>query len=508
MNQSTKVLARKWRPKSFAEVVGQEHVLRVLVNALTQNRLHHAYIFTGTRGVGKTSIARILTKCLNCETGVTATPCGKCDSCREIDEGRFVDLIEVDAASRTKVEDTRDLLENVQYIPVKGRFKVYIIDEVHMLSGHSFNALLKTLEEPPSHVIFLFATTDVHKLPITVLSRCLQLNLKNVADDQILQRLGYILAEENIGFETEALVKLANAANGSIRDALSLLDQAIAYGDGKVQAADVSAMLGTIETTQIVQLLKALQSRNANLVLEIIKELAELAVDFGTVLEELLSALHKIAVWQLAGEGDPVFQIFAQQFAVEEIQLFYQIGLIGRRDLPFAPSSKTGFEMLMLRMLAFSLEGSGGGAVATGGNAASKQVSAISVKQDNILAAANNFDLLSKLRVTGTTAALIRHCNISALKDNIVELRLDPKQAALLNKKHEERLSAAFSELLNKKVAVNITLGVNSMETIASKEKEANDKHKAEALQSIKKDPNVKILMDKFDARIIEDSVE
>lgn len=354
------VLARKWRPKVFPEVVGQEHVLRALTNALEQKRLHHAYLFTGTRGVGKTTIARILAKCLNCNSGVTATPCGVCDGCVEIDAGRFIDLIEVDAASRTKVEDTRDLLDNVQYLPVAGRYKIYIIDEVHMLSNHSFNALLKTLEEPPAHVKFLLATTDPQKLPVTILSRCLQFNLKRLSPDCIKAQLGKILNQEQITFEDQALLRLAVAADGSVRDALSLLDQAIAYGGGSVKASDVCAMLGSIENTYIFQLLEGLINKDANHILNTIAELAACAADFVGVLDELLSILHQLAVVQLAPnvlsnsfEDAQQIREFAAKFTADEIQLYYQIGLIGRRDLSLAPTPKIGFEMAMLRMLAF-----------------------------------------------------------------------------------------------------------------------------------------------------------
>src|SRR3972149_8010027 len=292
---SYQVLARKWRPKNFAEVAGQEHILRALTNALTQKRLHHAYLFSGTRGVGKTTIARILAKCLNCETDITPTPCGKCDTCTEIDAGRLIDLIEVDAASRTKVEDTRDLLDNVQYLPTKSRYKIYIIDEVHMLSGHSFNALLKTLEEPPEHVKFLLATTDPQKLPVTVLSRCLQFNLKTLSPELIQKQLQHILTQENISYEDQALHQLALSANGSVRDALSLLDQAIAFGLNKIIATDVKAMLGTSDIRKIFTLLEALTANNANMILEIINLLAESATDFMSIIDDLLEILHQIS---------------------------------------------------------------------------------------------------------------------------------------------------------------------------------------------------------------------
>ena len=354
------VLARKWRPRNFSEMVGQAHVLRALTNALISNRLHHAYLFTGTRGVGKTTIARILAKSLNCETGVTAYPCGQCVVCREIDEGRFVDLIEVDAASRTKVEDTRDLLENVQYAPTRGHYKIYLIDEVHMLSTHSFNALLKTLEEPPPHVKFLLATTDPQKLPPTILSRCLQFNLKRLTQEHITQHLTKIVEAEGIGYETQALCLLAQAADGSLRDALSLLDQAIAYGGGKLLSDDVGNILGTLEKSAVLELVKLLAANDAPGLLQRIAQFAEQNPDFVTVLGEILSLLQRIALAQIVPalveanqpDGEAILQL-AHQLSPEDVQLFYQIGLLGRRDLPLAPEPRGGFEMVMLRMLAF-----------------------------------------------------------------------------------------------------------------------------------------------------------
>ncbi|WP_022963226.1 DNA polymerase III subunit gamma/tau [Halopseudomonas pelagia] len=357
---SYQVLARKWRPRLFREMVGQTHVLQALINALDHDRLHHAYLFTGTRGVGKTSIARILAKCLNCETGVSSEPCGVCSACREIDEGRFVDLIEVDAASRTKVEDTRELLDNVQYAPSRGRYKVYLIDEVHMLSSHSFNALLKTLEEPPEHVKFLLATTDPQKLPVTVLSRCLQFSLKNMLPEKIVDHLKHVLGEEMIRFDEESLWLLGRAADGSMRDALSLTDQAIAFGNGALQIADVRSMLGTIDHGQVFGLLEALAADDAPGVLAAVAQLAEQGADFSGVLAELISTLQRVAITQVLpaaadnslGDQARVLDL-AGRLSAEDVQLFYQLGLHGRRDLPLAPDPRGGFEMALLRMLAF-----------------------------------------------------------------------------------------------------------------------------------------------------------
>lgn len=354
------VLARKWRPRTFKQMVGQTHVQRVLINALEQDRLHHAYLFTGTRGVGKTTIARIFAKSVNCEQGIGAEPCGVCATCREVDSGRFVDLIEVDAASRTKVEDTRELLENVQYAPTRGRYKVYLIDEVHMLSVSSFNALLKTLEEPPPHVKFLFATTDPQKLPATILSRCLQFNLKRLTPQQIDEHLAYILGEEQIPFEPTALRLLAKAADGSMRDALSLLDQAIAYGGGQLSHDEVAHMLGAFEQGAVRELLQALAAQDGAALLARVAQMAEHNPDYPAVLGDLLSLLQRIAVAQIVPdaveenqEEAAALRDLAKQLSSEDVQLYYQIGLLGRRDLPFAPDARGGFEMILLRMLHF-----------------------------------------------------------------------------------------------------------------------------------------------------------
>ncbi|EAZ7774523.1 DNA polymerase III subunit gamma/tau [Salmonella enterica subsp. enterica serovar Woodinville] len=358
---SYQVLARKWRPQTFADVVGQEHVLTALANGLSLGRIHHAYLFSGTRGVGKTSIARLLAKGLNCETGITATPCGVCDNCREIEQGRFVDLIEIDAASRTKVEDTRDLLDNVQYAPARGRFKVYLIDEVHMLSRHSFNALLKTLEEPPAHVKFLLATTDPQKLPVTILSRCLQFHLKALDVKQIRHQLEHILNEEHIAHEPRALQLLSRAADGSLRDALSLTDQAIASGDGQVSTQAVSAMLGTLDDDQALSLVEAVVDANGERVMSLINEAAARGIEWEALLVEMLSLLHRIAMVQLspAALGSDMAAIeqrmreLARTVPPGDLQLYYQTLLIGRKELPWAPDRRMGVEMTLLRALAF-----------------------------------------------------------------------------------------------------------------------------------------------------------
>ena len=354
---SYQVLARKWRPKTFADVVGQQHILTALANGLRENRLHHAYLFSGTRGVGKTSIARLFAKGLNCVNGVTAEPCGVCEHCKAIEEGNFIDLIEIDAASRTKVEDTRELLDNVQYKPVLGRYKVYLIDEVHMLSRHSFNALLKTLEEPPEYVKFLLATTDPHKLPVTILSRCMQFHLKALEQSQIAEHLGYILNQEQIPFESLALDKLASAAQGSIRDSLSLTDQAIAMSNGNVTLNIVNEMLGLLDETQAIEIIYALQQGNGEKLMQVVSEVANKAGDWDELLREVAENLHKIAMQQLLPqssltEADHI-GFLAKHIAPQDVQFFYQVVVSGRKELSLAPTARMGAEMVLLRALAF-----------------------------------------------------------------------------------------------------------------------------------------------------------
>jgi len=535
-NQPYLVLARKWRPKSFSEVVGQEHVLQTLSNALTQNRLHHAYLFTGTRGVGKTTIGRILAKCLNCETGITATPCCKCEACLSIDAGKFVDLIEIDAASRTKVEDMRDILQNVQYTPNSGRFKIYLIDEVHMLSGHSFNALLKTLEEPPEHVKFFLATTDKQRLPITILSRCLQFNLKNVPPDKIANHLKTILTKENISYEEKALDSIARAAEGSIRDALSLLDQAISYGAGVVKTSEVNTMLGTIETDKLLQLCEALVQQNPEAIFTIIAELADLAADFSYVLDELLVLLQRIAILQkITNVNTTVWDNLSTITALtglinpEDLQLYYQIGLIGKRDLSLAPNPRIGFEMTMLRMLAF--QPNTDATTPPKPNLVSNLKPCVTIPianriteqakiiDDKLIPAIpkteepeplNLQKILPTLQLSGTTCALIQHCIISSFNNGVLELLLDPPQAPLLSVKHEERLSQAFSNYFQQPVHVVIKLGKNTspMETNARVTARRVEIAKTNAQNALSEDQNIKTLIGTFEAKVIPDTVK
>ena len=357
---SHQVLARKWRPKNFDTLVGQENTVQALVNALDQERLHHAYLFTGTRGVGKTTLARILAKSLNCEKGITSKPCGVCSSCVSVDKGNFVDLIEVDAASNTKVDEMRELLENSQYAPTSGRFKVYIIDEVHMLSNSAFNAMLKTLEEPPEHIKFILATTDPKKVPVTVLSRCLQFNLKNLSAERITEHLKFVLGEEQVPFEEAGLWCLGRAADGSMRDALSLTDQAVGHGGGSISEADVTAMLGSIERRYVVDVCQALASQSGPDLLAAIGQMAEQSPDYDAALGEVLSLWHQVAILQTVPEAlDPSISHYkelanlSESVSREDVQLFYQICLLGRKDLPLAPEQRSGFEMVMLRAMAF-----------------------------------------------------------------------------------------------------------------------------------------------------------
>ena len=499
---SYQVLARKWRPKSFQEMVGQEHVLRMLINALDNQRLHHAYLFTGTRGVGKTTLARILAKCLNCEKAISSTPCGECNTCQSIDSGRFLDLMEIDAASRTKVEDTRELLDNVQYAPSLGRFKIYLIDEVHMLSGHSFNALLKTLEEPPAHVKFLLATTDPKRLPITILSRCLQFNLKRVPIEQISQHLQQVCQAENIIHEAPALQLVAQAADGSMRDALSLLDQTIAFCGEKITTLDTRQMLGNIEQDIIFRLLHALADHDGVKLLAEIAKLAEHAPDFNQALEEILSTLHRINVSQIipdaADKHDEIHQL-AARFSAEEIQLYYQIALIGRRDLPLAPTPAHGFEMVLLRMLAFQPTLEQVKPVAQSPQRPAITPPAPAKKAET---ASEWEQIFPKLDLSGMAQVLAANCVLTEMSDHSIKLALATSHGAMLNKKLIERIEQALASYFNKTINLVIKVASTTLNTPAKQQQETQQVRHAFATDAIKNDSHVKNILDIFDATL------
>src|SRR5262245_28752522 len=449
------VLARKWRPRNFDELVGQEHVRQALVNALDSGRVHHAFLFTGTRGVGKTTIARILARSLNCERGVGSRPCGECGACREIDEGRFVDLIEVDAASRTKVDDTRELLENVQYLPTRGRFKVYLIDEVHMLSAHSFNALLKTLEEPPPHVKFLLATTDPQKLPVTVLSRCLQFNLKRLPASLIAARLEHILGAEGIAFERPAVSLLARAADGSLRDALSLLDQMLAFGGGRVSEPDARAMLGTVDRQQVVRLAGKLADRDAAGLFGIVAEIDAFAPDYGQLLDEIAALLQKVALRQAVpdiGEDEAhpaaLLDALAARIPPEDLQLAFQFAILGRRDLDLAPDPRTGFEMTLLRMLAFRPAEPAGQALPRPGREVAAEAPGAGLAPSARPAEGDWPSLLARLELKGPARQLAGNCQLVAREGDHFRFVLDERAQALHTRQLEERFAQSLRRLV------------------------------------------------------------
>ena len=512
-------LARKWRPKRFAEMVGQEHVLKALANALTEGRVHHAFLFAGTRGVGKTTVARIFAKCLNCETGVTAEPCGSCAACRAIDEGRFVDLIEVDAASRTKVDDTRELLENVQYAPASGRYKVYLIDEVHMLSTHSFNALLKTLEEPPPHVKFLLATTDPQKLPVTVLSRCLQFNLKRLPVALIAERMAAILGAEDVRFEPAALQLVAHAADGSMRDGLSLLDQLIAFGGGAVTETAAREMLGTIDRDRIAAIADALATGDAAQLIAAAHALEEWAPDYAAVLDELAGLLVQIALkqavpaYELAQSPDAALvERLTGALAADDVQLYYQTAILGRRDLPLAPDPRTGFDMVLLRMLAFRYAGPG--AVAGQGSreaavppatAASRPASA--ARPAVALSAESWPHVVAGLELAGLARQLAANCAFLGREGAIVRLGLDLRQEAMRTRAQEERLAQALSRQLGESVKVEIELVEAPTGTLAADRARQSAGEMEAARSSLSGDATARALQERFGATLHPETV-
>jgi DNA polymerase III subunit gamma/tau len=533
-------LARKYRPKTFAELVGQEHVRRALVNALASGRVHHAFLFTGTRGVGKTTIARILAKCLNCETGVTAEPCGVCASCREIDAGRFPDLIEVDAASRTKVDDTRELLDNVQYAPARGRYKVYLIDEVHMLSAHSFNALLKTLEEPPPHVKFLLATTDPQKLPVTVLSRCLQFNLKRLPSAEIAAHLRTVLTAEGVTFDAAAVTLIAHAADGSLRDALSLLDQLIAFGGGRVGEADARAMLGTVARDHVARILELLARGDSAELLRCAQSLEEFAPDYAQVLDALAGLLVRVGLRQaVAGyEADELYppevlDRLAAALSPEDAQLFYQTAIIGRRDLPLAPTPGSGFAMTLLRMLAFRpaaaagearnsasaapqdaararTAGAGTAPATTGTTASAEATGAIrpatgpAATDEGTAWAA----IVAQLELSGAARQLATHCVFLGRHGATVRLALDPRHQLVRTLATEEKLAQALSRHFGSTVRLDFQSAASSgAETPAQAQRRAGEAELATARRAFEEDAGVKSLRERFGATVLPDTV-
>jgi len=523
------VLARKWRPKDFSDTVGQEHVLKALMNALESGRLHHAYLFTGTRGVGKTTIARILAKALNCEKGVSATPCGTCSACREIDEGRFVDLIEVDAASKTKVDDTRDLLDNVQYAAARGRYKVYLIDEVHMLSKSSFNALLKTLEEPPEHVKFLLATTDPQKLPATVLSRCLQFNLKRMTPRLIADRLAHICGEEKVEFDVAALALLARAADGSMRDALSLLDQAIAYCGGKVDAASTAIMLGTIDRDHVTRLMRLLASGDAKGIIAAIREIDEQFPDYARLLDDIARDLQRVAVYQIVGTSDAEDELseneiseLAELMPVADVQLFYQVAIMGKRDLHLSPDPRSGTEMTLLRMLAFKpataeMGGSAGGGSSKeqvsrkSGAAAPKLVKKQASEPASPKKSWSNPDwsqLVTDLGLSGALRLLASNCALLRREGSTVFLGLDPRSESMLTKQRKDAIAVSLSEHFGEKLAVDISVGATQEETPVQQDSRMADERLEAARLSLEADPNVQTLKNMFGAELKTESIE
>ena len=555
---SYQVLARKWRPQNFQELVGQEHVQRALVNALNDDRLHHAYLFTGTRGVGKTTIARIFSKSLNCETGITSTPCGECSTCKEITEGRYIDLIEVDAASRTGVDDTRELLENVQYAPTRGRYKVYLIDEVHMFSKSSFNALLKTLEEPPPHVKFLLATTDPQKLPVTILSRCLQFNLKRLPVSLIIGHLQHVLTQENVEHNVTALQLIAEAADGSMRDALSLLDQALAFGGGTVQEQEVRDMLGSVSRDKVINLLKAVLTRDASQTMAVVADLAELSPDFENVLAEILSILHHMSLAKTVPEALDEFVSaretllkLSEEVSTEDLQLFYQIALIGRRDLPLSPDARNGFEMILLRMLAFrpasnhsiktlSPEVSPASVSSTTAsqnaiNTASQNTAVkanVAVNQNTVQESkpatspvmdasqnmssnspttpSNNWrEIVDALGLGGLVKQLAINCTFKQREDNAVNLEIESGHSNLINPKAKQRLQQALGEYFNIDANLNIKV-VQQIETESpakTVQRETSERQQ-QAEKSIDEDSFAQSLKEQFNAEIIPGSVK
>jgi DNA polymerase III subunit gamma/tau len=505
---SYQVLARKWRPRDFASLVGQEHVVRALRHALEQKRLHHAYLLTGTRGVGKTTLARILAKCLNCETGITAEPCGKCSACVAIDAGRFPDYLELDAASNRGVEDMTQLLERAIYAPTSGRFKVYVIDEVHQLSGHAFNAMLKTLEEPPEHVKFILATTDPQKIPVTVLSRCLQFNLKQMPPAAIATHLQKVLAEERIEFETEALQLIARSAAGSMRDALSLLDQAIAHGGGRVAAGGVSEMLGAIDQSYLVRLLECVAAEDAPGAVAIADEMRSRSLSFDVALADLASLLLRMALAQSVPDALEEFpernriEALAGKLDPESVQLYYQIALQGREDLPLAPDEHAGFLMTVLRMLAFRPEALGTVLPAP----KSQGAKPVAVAKPKAAAASAWPQLVQQLPVTGAARELARNAELKRQDNGVYDLVVPRTKAYLAERNYVDKLKAALDQHLGSPVRVNVSVGEVAGTTPAALDAGEREAMRAEAVKSMQGDGFVQDMVNIFDARVVDSS--
>ena len=516
---SYQVLARKWRPRNFETLVGQEHVVKALTNALDQQRLHHAYLFTGTRGVGKTTIARILAKSLNCETGITSKPCGKCSACVEIDAGRFVDLIEVDAATNTKVEEMRQLLENAVYSPTRGRFKVYVIDEVHMLSTSAFNAMLKTLEEPPPHIKFILATTDPQKIPVTVLSRCLQFSLKQMPASAIVEHLGRVLEAEAIKFEVPAIRLIAASARGSMRDALSLMDQAIAFSPGVVTQVEVSSMLGTVDDSYLFDILSSLAAGDAVAALAIADKMEAINIAFDSALQELASLLHRLALAQRApaaiGDEDirkPAMLELAAKIAAEDLQLYYQIAVHGRQDLPYAPDPYAGFTMALLRMFAFRPD-TGNGAAASPRQQTTAAVRpkapesgvATPVERKSAAGPAPGAALeltdwpqaVRSLNVTGFARQLAQQSELEGVDGDLIKLRVPASARQMTEKAYQDKLRAGLEEYLGRPVRLQLSVGGSTTNS-------AQDR----AVSAIGQDVFVREMMEQLDATIVNSSIK
>jgi DNA polymerase-3 subunit gamma/tau len=516
---SYQVLARKWRPRNFAQLVGQEHVVRALRHALEQKRLHHAYLFTGTRGVGKTTLARILAKCLNCETGITAQPCGKCSACEEIDGGRFVDLLEVDAATNTRVDEMRQLLDTAQYAPTRGRFKVYVIDEVHMLSNSAFNAMLKTLEEPPEHLKFVLATTDPQKIPVTVLSRCLQFNLKQMPPAAIAGHVAQILEAEGVAFEQHALQLIARAASGSMRDALSLLDQAIAHGGGSIAADGVRDMLGAVDDSYLLRLLAAVAAGDGAQLIAIADEMQARSLSFDSALQDLAGVLLKLALLHASPEavaatdqGREALASLAQRMDAETVQLCYQIALQGRDDLTLAPDEHAGFVMTLLRMLAFRPERAATGADADVA-AAPQQTAPRQTARVSGATPRAGFDgdwpaLVRQLPVGGAAGELARNSALARHAAGAIELVVPKSMAHLAERSYLEKLKAVLEQHFGRALVLKVVAGEANGDTAAGLEAGERAARRAEAARAVQGDKFVQDLVDTFDAKVVGSSIK